>query len=427
MQQTYRYRLETALLLNLCLINVESVKGCQKRKSNSRCLAAQFQLDLTALQLLGPVIYNMYQALCIVHQGSEAYAGEETVLHYAIKDVTSADAENDQSVVESTEPVIATNSGIAWDDAMRCLGSSFPTIRLRLEIMWWLEIHGSLAPSAASSKKKSASSELISSTDEEPVEVAAEINSSRDAKEQGGASFLTPEYANNKRLVLGPVDFFRLFVPWLPETAIPEGESSRYRIEQMLRWRKRVARASVLVRAYARARTVANRGWNLGMNVRLPDNYRKRRVAYDDNLDNKQRDSLAKNEYYEATVSRDVIVQVRGVEYLKSQSWWKFGLDAAPPAMSLYQGYTLVGIHAFQWPRDDEDLPLHYKKDPVQSISSLRAVIDSNPELDFFVNAFFQEAQNAAIINVYVRSLPKGIDPKFDTVVSCRHSCAPGD
>jgi hypothetical protein len=239
-----------------------------------------------------------------------------------------------------------------------------------------------------------------------------------DEGDAGADAFLTPEYSNNERLILGPVDFFRLFVPKLPETSIPEAESSRKRMENMLHRRKRVARASVLVQAYARARTLANRGWQLGKNTRFPDNYLKRRLAFDENADNKLHDAKAKNEYYEATVSRDVICHVRGAEHLKSYSWWKPGRDEGPASVSLYQGYTLVGMHAFHWPNNDESLSLHYTKDPLRCIPSLRELIESNPDLDFFVNAFFPEAQHSAIIQVYVRSLPKGIDPKFDTVVS---------
>jgi len=92
----------------------------------------------------------------------------------------------------------------------------------------------------------------------------------------------------------------------------------------------------------------------------------------------------------------------------------------------LYQGYSLVGIHAFQWPGRSADnfdlLPLQPKKDPVQCIPSLRKIIAENPELDFFVHAYFLEAQKAVIVKCFVRSLPEGVDKKFDTVVSPRNA-----
>lgn len=405
--------------------------------------AAQFQLDFLALQVLGPALHNMYQALALLHQGSDAFVGYEPVLHYQHENRPSRNSGNHNNEETSTpdegaeerkdsergrrksdfRPVFAQDSGIAWDDVMRCLGSSFPSIRLRLEAIWWLEVQGSLL--AASSAGR------LSLGRKKKGRTAAVKNTSPGAgvatdETPAAMSYLAPEYAG-KRLLLGPVDFFRLFVPSLPETAVPEEESHRGRMEQMLRWRKRVARASVLVQAYTRAKTVVNRGWNLAPNAKLPDNYLKRRLAFDDDTDNRRRDAYIKNEYYEATVSRDIIAEVRGSEQLENLSWWNRGLEGThASAMSLYQGYSLVGIHAFQWPGRSADnfdaLPLHPKKDPVQCIPSLRQLIAENPDLDFFVHAYFPEAQKAAVVNCFVRSLPEGVDKNFDTVVSLRHA-----
>jgi len=373
----------------------------------------------------------MYQALAILHQGSMAFEAEEPVLHYQRK--TSAEAlkglnvENEDNEPKDAaknrksdlRPVIAEDSGIAWDDVMRCLGSSFPSVRLRLEAIWWMELHSSFVPPTSPTRRKRG----VSPTTPKPT-VSEAINTDP-SNDSGGDVFLAPEYAG-KRLLLGPVDFFRLFVPSLPETAVPEGDSSRNRMEQMLRWRKRVARASVLVQAYTRAKTVSNRGWNIARNIKLPENYLKRRLAFDNNTDNKLRDAAIKNEYYEATVSRDVVCQVRGLDDLKNhQSWWRFGSAQSPPAtMSLYQGFSLVGVHAFEWPGRSEsgigldDLPLQPHKDPVQSIPSLRALIAAHPELDFFVHTYFPDARKVALVHCYVRSLPRGVDNNFDTVVS---------
>jgi hypothetical protein len=44
--------------------------------------------------------------------------------------------------------------------------------------------------------------------------------------------------------------------------------------------------------------------------------------------------------------------------------------------------------------------------------------VEENSDLQFFVTAWFQEAQRVAHIYVWVRSLAKGIDLAFDLVVS---------
>lgn len=392
--------------------------------------AAQFQLDLLALQISGRIIHNMYQALCLIHQGSATFVGNDPVLHF--QSVGEQSDHHDKTDIAGTkndspkglakdcqssddECVTVLDSGIAWDDVMRCLGCSFPSIRIRLEVMWYLEIHGSLSPASSKSTSKS---KVRNGGMGENDSAGVLANAASQTNIHDASSLLDPIYSNKRRLLLGPVDFFRLFLPQLPETAIPESESSRYRAEQMLRLRKRVARASVLVQAYTRARTVANRGWNLGATLRLPDDYWKRRAAFDVEIDNMHHDFTAKNEYYEATVSRDVSCCVRGANCFVPDKWWKFGKTESPAVMSSYQAFTLVGLHAFHWPCDDEELPLHYRRDPVKSVPSLRALIEDNPDLQFFVFVFFPAALHAAIVHVYVRSLPRSIDPKFDTVVS---------
>ena len=426
--------------------------------------AAQFQLDFLALQVLGPTLHNMYQALVLLHQGSPTFVGEEPVLQYGV--VASGSGNNGSPTDEAStvvmseastlpdsqpqqqlpgkkrrddsRPVLDQDSGVAWDDVMRCLGSSFPSLRLRLEAIWWLHVHGvPISPTTTTLRKKNA-------PPTSPVSSSVIV---------GGTAYLTPDYYDDssrscRRLLLGPVDFFRLFVPLLPETAIPADESHRGRMEQWIRWRKRAARASVLVQAYARARTVVNLGWNVAgiSTTNLNSHYWKRRWAYDNDSDNQQHDAHAKNEYYECTVSRDVMALVRGAapsataathktepQLLQSNhsSWWwsrrhqNDDVVASSAALSLYQGFSLVGMHAFQWPGYAADVRwgeqayyLQPSKDPVQCIPSLRRLIGAHPELNFFVHAYFLEAQQAVIVKCFVRSLPKGVDPRFDTVVS---------
>jgi hypothetical protein len=378
--------------------------------------AAQFQMDLLALQIIGPMIYNMYVALRIIHQGSDVFTCAEPLLHHVsgyCTDPSKGSIPHDDNV-KADRSMFVEESGIAWDDVMRCLGSSFPSIRVRLEAMRWLEVYGSFSglPSAKKDKRGASAAEEAKAAD-----LASTINIV-EQEDQPGYLMMKLLYSKRRRILLGPVDFFRLFVPKLPETALPEDDCSRLRMERMLRWRKRVARAAVLIQAYCRARTVVNLGWKISREVKIHDSYWKRRFAFDDNIDNHQHDTSASNEYYEATVSRDIDCQVRGLSYLDTTSRSRFNRVKEYPATSLYQAYSLVGIHSFQWSGDEDGSPLHPKKDPVQSIVSLRNLILSNPLLDFFVVAIFLPSKSTAIVHAYVRSLPKGTDPKFDNNVS---------
>jgi hypothetical protein len=386
---------------------------------HSASAAAQFQLDLLALQIIGPSINHLYSALRIIHQGSDAYSGNEPVLHHVTQmdDDTLLDSPTSESNT-TTGSIYVEESGIAWDDVMRCLGSSFPSIRLRLEAMRWLEVYSSFEVTPIATGRKAGVTSTSTTGDAKDTNLvmpSTGIDSVFDV--QSAYARLNPEYRNQRRLLLGPVDFFRLFVPKLHETAVPEADCSRIRMEQLLRLRKRVARAAVLVGAYTRAKVVVNQGWNIVQDRKRPEAYWKRRYAFDDDIDNQKHDYTASNEYYEGTVSRDVDCQVRGLNYRKINSRSKRAIDDTATATSLYQAYSLVGIHSFQWSSNDEDFLLHYKKDPVHSISSLKNLIARHPGLDFFVFAVYLPSQDTAIVHVYVRSLPKGIDPKFDQSV----------
>jgi hypothetical protein len=378
--------------------------------------AAQFQMDLLALQIVGPLIYNMYVALRIIHQGSDVFTCTEPLLHHVgvtCTDLGQESISDDQNVAANSSTFVE-ESGIVWDDVMRCLGSSFPFIRIRLEAMRWLELYVSFSGLPAAKKDKRGSS---ASEDAKVTDLDSTINVI-EQEDQPGYIMMNSLYSKRRRLLLGPVDFLRLFVPKLPDTALPEVDCARLRMERMLCLRKRVARAAVLIQTYCRARTVVNQGWKISREVKVHDTYWKRRFAFDDNIDNHQHDMSASNEYYEATVSRDIDCQVRGLSYLDTTSRSRFNRVKDYAATSLYQAYSLVGIHSFQWSGDEEGGPLHPKVDPVQSILSLRNVISLNPSLDFFVVAIFLPSQSTVIVHAYVRSLPTGIDPKFDNNVS---------
>jgi hypothetical protein len=369
--------------------------------------SAQFQLDLLAYQVVGKTLHHMFEVLSLVHLGSLAYEGQEYVLHDDGAPVHEGETDNNEESKnnntndDSAEDHRVSSGGcVAWDDAMRAL-SSIPTIRIALERLW------------LSYRRPSASNNLDFGRKNKKGSASDEAKAS-----EGG--FLSEQYSE-KRLLLGPVDFFRLFVPALPETAVPQSESTRSRMEQLLSWRKRAARAAVLVRAYTMSHRVVNLGWELWYPVQENEESMTKRLAFDSNDDNNRRDIGALNEYYEAFVSRDVLCHVRPFDYFTNtgntedgKGDWDFFKRRL--VLSPYQAYSLVGVHVFKIPPEEEDHPLHPSRDPVEAFPSLRKLLAENPDLDFFIFSFF--SRNSVSIFCYVRSLPKGIDPQFDNVVS---------
>ena len=379
--------------------------------------AAQFQNDMLAIQCFGPALHRMYQSLELIHQGSIACDGREYVCHH------------DQMSSEVPQGI-----GVAWDDAMRALGSNIPSLRVALERFWWN--HYSMTSLRLQARKRARKQQqrktsTVASPTRTPLnngETGAIVGSSegeakvdnKDAtqkKHQNEYIHLNKEYVR-KRLLIGPVDFFRLFVPCLPETALPRNDSTKKRMEQLLRWRKRTATAALLVQGYVKARIVVNHGWNLHRS--LPTHYLTRRLSYDDNLQNTHRDANAKNEVYEGSVSRDVMCFVRPNvpnAFKSEERWWNWRPKRLRTAVSKYQAYTLVGQHVFKIP-PDEEFPLNPQNDPVRTFGSLKEMVEAHPDVDFLVASFFTEITNTAFVSVFARTLPCGIDPAFDRNVS---------
>jgi hypothetical protein len=378
------------------------VKGSPKESwkeftFDSSQTAAQFQLDLLAYQVLGQTLRNMFEVLCIVHQGSIASNGQEFVLHQ------SRIVEEKEEKEDSDSP--NHNGGcVAWDDAMRAL-SSIPTIRIALERLWL-------------SHRRPARVEFDSKNKPKTIP-EGEINES---------GYIKDDYLQ-KRVLLGPVDFFRLFVPALPETAMPQSESNVLRMEQLLSWRKRAARAAVLVRAYADSRRIVNQGWDLHQELVEDDGAITKRLSYDDNEDNNRRDSKAKHEYYEASVSRDVLCHVRPFDFFSKEETPSGNGPERSLVLSPYQAYSLVGMHVFKLPegRRSSEHPLNMERDPVDIFPSLEEMISGHPDLDFFVMSSFNKSRRRLFVLCYVRSLPKGIDPQFDNVVRRSPAIALGE
>jgi hypothetical protein len=376
-------------------------------------MAAQFQLDLLASQVFGKTLHHMFQVLTLVYEGSMAHKGQEFVLHdckVAANNENEKENKNKKKTTDNQEkkhaPVAAASSGVAWDDAMRSM-SSIPSVRIALERLW---LHYRDGGHHGSKKRRAAAAAA-------PPQENAPTNNNTTTTESPVS--LSEEYVK-KRLLLGPIDFFRLFVPVLPETAVPQNESDKARMEQLLRWRKRIARAAVLVRAYTLSYRVVNQGWKLPFP--MPPNVLPltRRLAYDGNDDNNRRDVSAKNEYYEATVSRDIMCHVRPYDYFTDNGDEGGLFSKRKSVLSPCQAYSLVGVHVFKLPdgKDKCSHPLNPMRDPVASIPSLRELVSSHPEVDFIIVAHYPETRQVAFVTCHARCLAKGVDPQFDNVVS---------
>jgi hypothetical protein len=304
--------------------------------------AAQFQHDLLAYQIVGKVLMNMYHSLELVHRGSEAHEGKESVLHDSVGD---------------SETIVAA---IAWDDVFRCLGG--------------------------------ASSDLRAALEQHPLREWEELE----------LESLSSQY-QSRRAMLGPVDFFRLFCPLLPPGSEPKNSSSPSRLKVFVDLRKQVALASLYTQAYVRGRCVANKGWHLDGGKGA-----KRRLAYDDNVENINHDAMAKNEFYEGIISRDVVCDTHSKWHPKS---------SGNSTTTSVQAYALVGFHTFRLPPVGVTHSLAHDRDPVEAIPSLSQIVRSNPNLDFFCVALFPEGGRIALIKLFVRTLPKGVDPSFDMLL----------
>jgi hypothetical protein len=263
---------------------------------------------------------------------------------------------NEAVLHDSVGAVEVTVSAVAWDDVFRCFGGVFPNLRNALE-----------------------------------------RHTLRVGEEEVLAS-LAEQY-QSRRAMLCHVDFFRLFCPLLPPGSQPRAESSPGRLEKLIELRKQVAQASRYVQSYIRARCVVNKGWKLEW-----DEDAKRRLAYDDNMENMKHDAVAKNEYYEAIVSRDVVCALQSKQN-------------PDQTLNSVQAYSLVGLHTFRLPAGETDHPLAHHKDPVEAIPSLRRIVMSNPDLDFFCVGMFPGGAGVAVIKLFVRTLPKGVDRSFDTAI----------
>lgn len=382
--------------------------------------AAEFQSVVLALRLVGKEIRNMYQSLELLHMASDAFAGDEFVLHVPSKTVERKKNQGERDDSDQSDHVHPNRAGVAIDDVYRCLGE-MPSVRRNLERFYRYHYPVDM-------QHHWEDSEHGADVDAVPSLLAAAAEQENSEDDTGNE--MSTEVYQKKRLLLGIVDFVRLFSPPPGVGATPRPNPSaahkaredcddsgidghKSRIVTAVAIRKRVAKAAVRVRAYVNAMKIVRNGWavpNYGGEGNLP--LYRQRLAFDDDIENIRRDCSTKNEFYESTVGRDVRCNVHDSRHLAEKG------SSRP---SSYQGFALVGCHIFQLPDDTAPTaqihPLQSKNDPIAALPSLRKIIENNPEQDFFVQAFFSGKKKVALVALFVRTLPRGVDAAFDSVV----------
>jgi hypothetical protein len=381
--------------------------------------AAEFQRIVMALRTSGKDIQQLYEALESIQANSDA--------HFPTTEVLSDEKRLTKGNTAKKVPRFLS-PGVALDDAWRCLNEvavvNAGLSQYRLYSLMKSDKYDDIIAAAASDDKIE-----DGTTDEN-----GSSNEGNGGEEMQKKKELHEHY-RQRRALLGIRDFFSLFVPPLPldSPAVPHfspcvaSESSMERDSRFsgveihqLRLRLasalqlRVGSAAVYVRAYARAKAVVQKGWELDLIDQEPsslgegtpdDNEGKSdkeskedharisqkmtRLAYDSERENVIRDVGVQNECYE-------------------------------PSACPSQGYQLVGWHRFAIPStsEREQYWLRPDKDPIETIPSLKEIVTRHSNLHFIVVSIHNDQINMATYFLLVRSLPIGVDESFDDSVS---------
>jgi hypothetical protein len=333
--------------------------------------AGAFQTLFLAMRIVGRDILNLYNALELVHKSSEAYDG---------------------SGYDDGK------GGVALDDVLRCLGD-LPFVGKRIErvYQYCADTSNHLDPSPVAGLADQSTTHSFSSSLESFRDDNNDNNDNDNDKGASSTRGRADEY-NSKRMVLGYVDFFRLFIPkilhgtpyatpvaecnlYLSDTELDGIEEHHARVRQMVTMRQRVAKAAVRVSAYVNAMKIVNEGWEIPIPSTDHSQARKR-LSFDHEDLNLEHDRRSENEYYDPMLSR------------KNQ-----------PAYALV-GYNTVRLSPRMARMDSTD--------PVDFIPTLRTIIDKNPQSDFFVSSLLHKKERLITILLFVKWLPKGIDEAFD-------------
>ena len=342
--------------------------------------AASFQTIFLVLRVVGKEIKNLYSALESIHLDFDE---DDNVLDKD-NDINNEDEEingenNDGDLLSSKYFGLQRfqKVGVHWYDVQRSLGD--------LSFIIENEIMQKYAKSFTSKSSNFQSTDKLAKDD-------VDIN-------------------NVKRFKMSYVDFFQLFVPepfigayGTPTTIDSSVEKHQIRIDQLQDLRQKVANASLRVCAYVNAMKVVRRGWKMNDEEMLQ--YGKydisNRLAFDNNLLNVHHDTHAMNEFYEP---------LAGVDARKYYDNW------------LPQAFSLVGCQSFDYSKAFEQnsianmlLP---QNDPVIELSSLRSVIEKNPQQDFIVLTFFHEMPTLATTLLFTNNIVHGVDAALEDRLDC--------
>ena len=171
-------------------------------------------------------------------------------------------------------------------------------------------------------------------------------------------------------------------------------------------------------RHFASAMEVVQDGWQLPHSTFV--SALKRRQSYDTDAQNIKHDIPAQNEYYEAVVGKDLVVNVHSQDHAFVNGKQ---VNRGAHISSKTQAFTLVSAYALQFSATSK---FHPDRDPVMSIPSLLAFIQKYPQHEFFVTSTMSENYQAGFINLFVRTLPLNVDAPFDLCLEkFRHGSTP--
>lgn len=362
--------------------------------------AGSFQSCYLALVTAGKEIRNMYSALELIHKKNSTYDGSANGCNQNDRK-SKANKNNTHST--------CTFAGVALDDIQRCIGD-LPFIEKRLSRIYD-EIENLAYTEHTTPWQNSPQPSLL-------VSAADDRDGVFDAERQK----LQNEH-ESKRCLLGYVDFFKLFVPSLfhhtpyknacavsgDEHILFEKDSvevHQIRARQLLKVQKRVAYASLRISAYTNAMSVAHAGWRLNLDeTDTRQTMLKKRLTFDVEDYNSKFDETAVNEYYDPPISRPYREKIR---------------DISESTQVALRAYTVVGCHSIKLPSqsDGNKAGLSFTSDPVLHISSLRHIIESDPELDFLVLSLF--LRGTSTITLFVRSYPN-LEDEEENQYSAHH------
>ena len=171
-------------------------------------------------------------------------------------------------------------------------------------------------------------------------------------------------------------------------------------------------------RYFASAMDVVQDGWHLPHSTFV--SALKRRQSYDTDAQNIQHDIPAQNEYYEAVVGKDLVVNVHSKDHAFVNGKQ---VNRGAHISSKTQAFTLVNAYPLQFSATSK---FHPDRDPVMSIPSLLAFIQKYPQHEFFVTSTMSENYQAGFVNLFVRTLPLNVDAPFDLCLEkFRHGSTP--